>query len=118
MRLAGNAWWFLATAIEFPAWPLLETSETNGTIETGQNRNQETIETSETIKTIEWWTSAYLRRQTKEVEIINRCPPIIHSSTSRTETRRSQILENPNDHSDTSIFWHLNPKMLRFKMSK
>ena len=38
----------------------------------------ETIETSETIKTIEWWTGrAYLRRQTKEVEIINRCPPII-----------------------------------------
>ena len=65
----------------------------------GQNQ-RETIETSETIKTIEWWTSAYLRRQTKEVEIINRWRPIIHSnsSSSCTETRRIQILENRNDH--------------------
>ena len=36
---------------------------------------------------------AYLRRQTKEVEIINRCPPIIRSKLNQT---RIKILENSN----------------------
>ena len=82
----------------------------------GQNQ-RETIETSETIKTIEWWTSAYLRRQTKEVEIINRWGPIIHSnsSSSCTETRRIQILENRNDH--TVIVQFSDISILKFSDS-
>ena len=64
--------------------PILETRETNGTIET----DEKPLKRVESLKPLNG-RRAYLRGQTKEVEIINRSPPIIRRCT------RIQILGNP-----------------------
>ena len=73
--------------------------ETIGTIKT----DEKPLKRLNPLKPLNEPARAYLRRQTKEVEINNRWPPIIHCS--------NQILENTMEWS--FIFWFHKPTLFK-----